>query len=81
LPNGQISNSLGGKCIGADGDAVNLVGCDGGSTWEMQGNGFRILKKGLFPNVSFASLSLNRPIEAGTCRGILFESEGICSWG
>lgn len=38
-PNGQISNALGGKCIGTDGDSVNLVACDGGSTWEMQGNG------------------------------------------
>jgi hypothetical protein len=42
LPNGQISNALGGKCIGADGDAVSLVACDSGSTWQMQGNGSRI---------------------------------------
>jgi len=39
LPNGEISNALGGKCIGADGDAVSLMACDGGSTWQMQGNG------------------------------------------
>jgi len=39
LPNGQISNALGGKCIGTDGDSVNLKACDGGSTWELQGNG------------------------------------------
>ena len=38
LPNGQISNALGGKCIGADGDVVSLMSCDGAGTWEMQGN-------------------------------------------
>jgi len=40
LPNGQIANSLGNKCIGApQGDVVVLTACDGGSVWEAQGNG------------------------------------------
>ena len=39
LPNGQISNVVGGKCIGADGIAVVLTACDGASIWETQSNG------------------------------------------
>jgi len=39
LPNGQISNVVGGKCIGADGNAVVLTSCDGASMWETQSNG------------------------------------------
>merc|ERR1719262_1274667 len=34
LPNGQIANALGNKCISANtGDAVVLTACDGGSVW------------------------------------------------
>ena len=39
LSNGQIANVVGKQCIGADGDVVVLMACDGGSTWETQGNG------------------------------------------
>jgi hypothetical protein len=39
LPNGEISNIAGKKCIGVDGDVVTLVGCDGSSIWELQGDG------------------------------------------
>ena len=39
LPNGQISNVAGGKCIGADGIAVIMTACDGASIWETQSNG------------------------------------------
>ena len=39
MPNGQISNALGGTCIGADWDAVSPIACDSGSTWQMQGSG------------------------------------------
>jgi len=55
-PNGQISNALGGKCIGTDGDSVNLVACDGGSTWEMQGNGDCSLCKLLCPQSGMVSM-------------------------
>ena len=39
LPNGQIANTVGKKCVGAAGDAVILTSCDEGSTWETQANG------------------------------------------
>lgn len=39
LPDGQIANAMGKKCVGADGNAVVLMACDGGSIWEAQGNG------------------------------------------
>lgn len=39
LPNRQISNAMGKKCIGVAGDAVVLVGCDNNRTWEMRGDG------------------------------------------
>jgi hypothetical protein len=39
LPNGQIANAVGKKCVGAAGDAVILTSCDEGSTWETQANG------------------------------------------
>ena len=52
LPNGQISNIIGGKCIGllnnvvSDGGKIALMGCDeamaagdGRSAWETQGSG------------------------------------------
>ena len=55
-PNGQISNALGGKCIGTDGDSVNLVACDGGSTWEMQGNGDCSLYQGFVSQVESANV-------------------------
>merc|ERR1719326_1833125 len=39
LPNGQIANAIGKKCVGAAGDAVVLTSCDEGSAWETQANG------------------------------------------
>ena len=42
LPNGQIANAIGKKCVGAAGDAVVLTSCDEGSAWETQANGARM---------------------------------------
>ena len=57
MPNGQISNALGGKCISADGDAVSLVACDSGSTWQMQGNGGRIYIIHVMRNLKVSCIS------------------------
>ena len=79
MPNGEISNALGGKCIGADGDAVSLMACDGGSTWQMQGNGGCICAAGAFLHA--ASSCIHRSVEAGPIGGTVFEPEGIRGWG
>jgi len=39
LPDGQISNVAGGRCVGTSGDTVVLMACDGGSTWETTASG------------------------------------------
>jgi hypothetical protein len=39
LPNGQIASAEAAKCLDAEGGAVVLKPCDGGSSWETMGNG------------------------------------------
>lgn len=39
LPNGQIASAEVAKCLDAEGGAVVLKLCDGGSSWETMGNG------------------------------------------
>lgn len=39
LPNGQIASADVAKCLDAEGGAVVLKPCDGGSSWETMGNG------------------------------------------
>ena len=72
-PNGEIANAMGKKCVGAAGDVVALTACDGGSTWETQGNGT------IFSFVSMVfcggSLRVLRPVEVSPCRRLLLESE------
>ena len=43
MPNGQITNAVGKKCVGTVGDSVALAACDGGGAWETQGNGVLVL--------------------------------------
>ena len=43
MPNGQITDAVGKKCVGTVGDSVALAACDGGSAWETQGNGVLVL--------------------------------------
>ncbi len=80
LPNGQISNVVGGKCIGADGNAVVLTSCDGASMWETQSNGeafHSLICKSL---MSILIVYEQRPVEIGPRRRTVFESERPRSW-
>ena len=43
LPNGEVASAIGKKCVGVDGEVVMLTACDGGATWEAQGNGVQNL--------------------------------------
>lgn len=67
LPNGQIANVVGKKCIGATDDVVTLTACDGGSVWETQGNGTESLVNFMMFCCKY-SLRVSRPVEVRPCR-------------
>ena len=85
LPNGQIASVLGKKCMtlrGGDSEdgVVSLMNCDeaagdGGSQWEVQGNGRIHCCDFKFPRMQKNISIVERPVEIRQSRAILLESE------